>query len=115
MKRRREVVWHSLAVLALMAFGGVAGAADLPTFTVQINDGIFTPPALEVPAGQRIKIIVRNVGKGPTEFESTALRVEKVIGPGVDSFVVIHAMRPGTYEFFDEFHMDKPRWKLTAK
>ncbi|MBD9417491.1 cupredoxin domain-containing protein [Pseudomonas sp. PDM16] len=97
-------------MLALPAWG-----APLPTYELQISDGHFTPPRLTVPAGQRFKIIVHNVGQGPIEFESLPLRVEKVLSPGVTSFVVIHPLKPGRYSFFDEFHLDLPGGYIEAQ
>jgi plastocyanin len=91
-----------LAATALLA--GAAHAADLPTFKLEMNDGKLTPARIEVPAGQRIKIEVRNTGKGAAEFESVQLRKEKVLAPGADSFVVIAPLEPGEYKFFDDFH-----------
>jgi len=99
-----------LLLLALPAWGG-----PLPTYELAIEDGHFTPPSLTVPAGQRFKIIVRNVGQGPIEFESLPLRVEKVLSPGVTSFVVIHPLKPGRYAFFDEFHLDLPGGYIEAQ
>lgn len=99
-----------LLILALPTW-----AAPLPTYELAISDGRFTPPSLTVPAGQRFKIIVRNVGQGPIEFESLPLRVEKVLGPGVTSFVVIHPLKPGRYTFFDEFHLDLPGGYIEAQ
>ncbi|OYT94667.1 MAG: iron transporter, partial [Pseudomonas sp. PGPPP3] len=61
---------------------GVALAAPLPSYELQIRDGHFTPANLQVAAGQRFKIIVHNLGQGPVEFESTPLRIEKVLSPG---------------------------------
>jgi plastocyanin len=87
-----------------VACAGVAQAADLPTFKLEMNDGKLNPARIEVPAGQRIKIEVRNVGKGAAEFESVELRKEKVLAPGADSFVVIAPLSPGEYKFFDDFH-----------
>lgn len=92
-----------------------ATAAPLPTYELQINDGHFSPHSLTVPAGQRFKIIVHNRGQGPVEFESLPLRVEKVLGPGVSSFVVIHPLKPGRYSFFDEFHLDLPEGFIEAQ
>jgi plastocyanin len=91
-----------LATAALLA--GAAHAADLPTFKLEMNDGKLNPARIEVPAGQRIKIEVRNIGKGAAEFESVQLRKEKVLAPGADSFVVIAPLEPGEYKFFDDFH-----------
>ena len=81
------------------------GAADeLPVFAVVIKDGRIVPARLEVPAGRKIKLTIKNEGPGPSEFENLSLRVEKVLAPGASSFVVIHALQPGSYRFIDEFH-----------
>ena len=71
----------------LLALALPAAGAPLPSYQLEIRDGHFTPPSLLVPAGQRFKVIVHNRGQGPVEFESLPLRVEKVLGPGVSSFV----------------------------
>ena len=67
---------------------------------------MFEPPKLEVPAGKRFKIEISNEGKGPMEFESKDLKQEKVLAAGAKSSVVINALKPGTYTFFDEYHPD---------
>ena len=105
---RHRFAW--LAAWALCAglstaLPGVAHA-ELPTFTLTFKpDGTFEPARLEVPAG-RFKIELINDSNEPVEFESIPLRKEKVMGPGVRSFVVITISRPGEYPFFDDFHQD---------
>lgn len=107
----RRLPWLMLAGLMLPSIAH----AQLPTYELSISDGHFTPPLLEVPAGQRFKIVLKNVGQGPAEFESTPLRVEKVLSPGVTTFVVIHPLRPGHYPFFDEFNPKLPEGGILAK
>ena len=89
---------------SLAGIAPIAHAADLPTFQLEMADGKLIPPRIEVPAGKRVKIEVRNTGKGAVEFESVQLRKEKVLAPGADSFVVIAPLEPGEYKFFDDFH-----------
>jgi hypothetical protein len=92
------------ALIALSLSWTVAQADELPTFKLVFRaDGSFDPPRLEVPRG-RFKLELRNDSKEPVEFESLQLRKEKVLGPGVSSFVVITVSRPGEYPFFDDFH-----------
>jgi hypothetical protein len=81
-----------------------ARAADMPVYTLTFKaDGTFEPARLEVPAG-RFKIVLVNESTEAVEFESLPLRKEKVLGPGVTSFVVLSLSRPGEYPFFDDFH-----------
>lgn len=104
---------------ALCLVAGLAGGAwadELPTFTLTFKpDGTFEPARLEVPAG-RFKLLLVNESLEPVEFESLPLRKEKVLGPGVKSFVVITISRPGEYPFFDDFHQNiKGTLVVTAK
>jgi len=100
---------------ALLAGAGGASAAEIATYPVVLRDGRIEPARLEVPAGVKIKLTIRNEGPGPCEFENLDLRVEKVLAPGASSFVVIHPLRPGSYRFFDEFHPDTAEMLLIAR
>lgn len=92
------------ALLVWIGMGVTAQADELPTFTLTFKaDGTFETQRLEVPAG-RFKIELINASNEAVEFESLPLRKEKVLGPGVTSFVVITISRPGEYPFFDDFH-----------
>ncbi|MCA1297397.1 cupredoxin domain-containing protein [Stappia indica] len=82
-------------------------AAEMPVFEMELRDGVVTPTRIVVEAGTTFKIVLRNTGTTAAEFESLRMRKEKVLGPGVTSFVVIRRLSPGSYPFFDEFHMDK--------
>lgn len=108
--RESAMKWfQTLLFLVMVSIAGVAAAApkssvDLPTFELEMADGKLMPARIEVPAGQRIKITIKNTGKGAVEFESVQLRKEKVLAPGANSFVVIAPLQPGEYKFFDDFH-----------
>lgn len=102
-----------LALLVALAAG--AALADLPVFTVTAREGRLAPDVLEVPAGQRIKIVIRNAGRDAIEFESMRLRKEKVLAPGAESFVVIAPLKPGEYDYFDEFHAATAKGRIVAR
>lgn len=113
-----RVAAHALFVALLwlgLGWATAAQAQELPTFEVIAKEGRLFPARLEVPAGQRIKLVIRNQGKGPIEFENLNMRVEKVLAPGASSFVVLPKLKPGEYEFIDEFHMDTGRMWVIAK
>jgi len=98
------------ALLATAAF-----AEDAPLFKLVARDGKFEPATLEVPAGKRIRIEVANQNAKAIEFESKDLKQEKVLAAGAKSSVVINALKPGTYVFFDEYHQDAPKGKIVVK
>lgn len=105
----------ALAAAVLLSGTRPAGAAELPVYTVVAKNGKLTPSTLNVPAGVRFKIVVRNDGDGPMEFESLQLRKEKVLAPGAQSFVVIAPLKPGQYDFFDEFHPDTSKGRIVVR
>ncbi len=103
---RRALAGFGLALCVTLAQALLAASAwaDTPTFTLTFKeDGTFEPQRLEVPAG-RFKINLVNESKVPVEFESLPLRKEKVLGPGLSSFLVFTISKPGEYPFFDDFH-----------
>jgi hypothetical protein len=90
-------------------------AGDEPVFQIEMNDGVITPSRLEVPAKTRFKIIVKNTGKMPAEFESTELRKEVVVPAGSEAPMIIRTLDAGEYKFFDDFQPDAPPALLVAK
>jgi len=95
--------------------GAFAQTTELPTFSIVAKDGRLLPERIEVPAGTKIKLTIKNEGPGPIEFENLDLRVEKVLAPGASSFLVIHPQKPGSYRFIDEFHPATGAMQLIAK
>jgi Cupredoxin-like domain len=104
-----------LAVVVVVgAFGADAVAQD-PTYTLVIKDHKFQPTEIEIPAGKKIALIVKNEDPTPEEFESTQLRREKVIPGGQQATVYIGPVKPGKYEFFGDFNPKTARGYLIAK
>ncbi len=102
------------AMIVVLAALSMARADD-PVFRIEFEDGRITPQRLEVPARTRFKIDLVNKGKTPVEFESAALKKEKVVAPDSQTFIVFRALDPGEYDFFDDFHLDAPHAVLVAK
>jgi plastocyanin len=111
MQKWKQAVFAILAVILVGAglayLPGAAQADEMQVIHMDIKDGVITPNRIEVAAGTTFKIMVTNSGSSPAEFESLRLHREKVLAPGVTSFVVIRHLSAGTYEFYDEFHMDQ--------
>jgi hypothetical protein len=103
-----------IAVVAVLS-ATIVRAAEDRVFVIEFADGAISPPVLEVPAGSRFKLELRNTGNEPVEFESVELRKEKVLGPGVTSFIVIRRLDAGEYRFFDDFHPGTPPARLVAR
>ncbi|HJU22368.1 MAG TPA: cupredoxin domain-containing protein [Casimicrobiaceae bacterium] len=105
-----------LLMLAALSPSEIAHAQEaMPVFSIKALGGILEPALIEVPAGTRFKIEIENEGSDPVEFESTELHVEKVLAGGAKSYVVINALKPGTYTFFDDFHPDTGKVRVVVK
>ena len=106
-----RVVW--LAMVATL-LAGTAWGDDLPRLT--IKDHKFQPERLEVPAGVKFKLTVKNDDPTAEEFESFELNREKVVPPGKEIPVFLGPLDPGRqYPFFGDFHRDTARGVLVAK
>ncbi|GAB7129005.1 cupredoxin domain-containing protein [Silvimonas sp. JCM 19000] len=105
----------AVAVGLLVALAPLAHAEEPFEIKIEFKDGKATPLNLTVPAGKKIRIVVTNAGAQPVEFESTDLRKEKVLGPGVTSSVICAPMQPGTYKWFDDFHPNTAKGTIVAR
>jgi plastocyanin len=90
-------------------------AENLPAIYLTIKDGRYSPEQMEIPAGQKIKLVIKNDGPGPEEFESSDLNREKLIKAGKTAEVSIGPLNPGTYKFFGEFHPQTAQGRIVAK
>jgi hypothetical protein len=93
-----------LVVLLLGATTVTTLAADYPQIALSIKDHQFVPSDVPAPGGVKVELIIKNEQATTAEFESTALRREKVIPAGGEVSVFVGPLRAGTYEFFDDFN-----------
>ncbi len=100
-------------VLGATAFATGARADD--GYNLTINGKAFQPNELTVPAGEKITLTVKNLNTTPSEFESADLNREKVVTGGNSITVFIGPLRPGSYEFFDDFSADTRHGHIIAK
>ena len=104
-----------VSTLALLALSVPIFAADLPTYNLTAKNGRFEPELLEIPAGKKILLIVKNEGPGAEEFESTELNREKVIAPGKSITLYLGPLKEGSYAYFGDFHPDTAKGKIVVK
>lgn len=105
----------SLAALFLACAFGAARADEPASFALTVRGHQFEPAELTVPAGQKIELKVTNADSTPEEFESTDFRREKVVPAGATISVFVGPLRPGSYEFFGDFHPKTARGRVVAR
>ena len=105
MTAARSVFVLGASLLALGVFAAPAAFADEPVkVTVTLRDHKFSPAEPAAPAGKPVILEVVNQDQTPAEFESKALRAEKVVVGGSSITVNLRPLKPGRYRFFDDYH-----------
>lgn len=89
--------------------------AETQSFDLVIKDHKFSPDTIEVPAGQKVKLLIKNQDPTPEEFESHKLNREKVIKGNSEGVVFVGPLEAGEYPFFGEFNEKTAQGKLIAK
>ncbi len=82
---------------------------------VILKDHKFDPSEIHVKANTRTQLLVKNQDDTADEFDSTDLRIEKVIAGGREGIVRLPALSPGRYSFIGEFHSDTAKGVVVAE
>lgn len=98
-----------ILAFALWGVAGPALADEPPTIAVTIKDHRFSPAEIHVPQGKPVTLKITNEDATPEEFDSTALKVEKVIVGNTWGLVRLRPLGPGRYPFTGEYHADTAR------
>lgn len=105
----------------LMVFGIAAGmlAASGPAWAspiaVTLKDHKFSPTEIHVKANQPAEISLTNSDGTAEEFDSTSLKVEKVVAGGQTGVVHLRPLAPGRYPFMGEYHSDTAQGVVVAE
>jgi heme/copper-type cytochrome/quinol oxidase subunit 2 len=81
---------------------------------VSYSNGQFQPSELRAPADKPVTVRVKNLDTKAMEFESKSLRVEKVVAAKSEGVINVRALKPGRYEFYDDFN-EKARGALVVQ
>ena len=91
-----------IGIVSLLVAGTAPARAD--DYVLTIKNHQFNPAEIKVPANQRVAITVINEDATPEEFESSALKVEKVVAGKSKAVVRIGPLKPGRYPFIGEYN-----------
>jgi heme/copper-type cytochrome/quinol oxidase subunit 2 len=112
------IMMRKLALGAICVFAifqvSVSQAQQATEIHLTYSKGQFQPSQVSAPADKPITFRIKNLDAKAMEFESTSLRVEKVVAAGSEGVVNVRALKPGRYEFYDDFN-DKARGALTVQ
>lgn len=104
----------SFSSLAVLALANVAHAEPAP-IKVLLKDHRFTPSEILAPANTPVVIALTNADPTPEEFDSPALKVEKVVSGGQTGLVRIRPLAPGRYPFSGEYNAKTAQGVVVVK
>ena len=99
-------------VSSLFAFYALA---EFKEYKITIKNHKFSPSNLDIPANEKVKLIVENQDKSIEEFDSHDLNREKIIGAGKSATVYIGPLESGVYKYEGEFHSQTAKGTITVK
>ena len=104
-----------LSLLALGAMLIAAPAMADDAIPLKLKDHKFTPAEIHVKANVVNVIVMDNQDATAEEFDSTALKVEKVVAGNSSGNVRIRPLAPGRYPFMGEYHSDTAQGVVVAE
>jgi plastocyanin len=93
----------ALIAAALMT-APVVAADEAVAISLTLKDHKFEPAEIKAPAGKPIAITLRNQDDAVEEFDSNALRTEKIVTKGGTIVIKLKPLAPGRYPFQGEYH-----------
>lgn len=106
---------RSIILAALVTTVAMTASAYAADATLTIKNHQFEPKELILPANEKITLTVKNEDSTPAEFESHDLKREKVIKGGKSAVIKLGPLKPGTYNFVEEFHEDVAKGVIIVK
>ena len=85
------------------------------TIAVTLKNHKFTPSVIKVKANQPSMIVLSNDDDTADEFDSSSLKVEKVVPGHQKGNVRIRALAPGKYPFMGEYHAATAQGMVVAE
>ncbi len=108
---------------ALKCFTIVGAAVLCATFalgdegpqTLALKDHKFTPAIIHVKANEANLLSLANNDDTAEEFDSTSLKVEKVVAGHSSGNIRLRPLAPGRYPFMGEFHSETAQGVVIAE
>ena len=110
----KRALWLTALIVAV-TLPQSAKTEEVASQQLVIKNHIFEPTELIVPAGKPFKLVIINQDPTPEEFESKALKREKVIKGNSQIELNIGALKAGEYSFVGEYHESTAKGKIIAQ
>jgi len=98
--------------MVLLLASAVPSLAGVSEYRLVIEGHQFQPDRLQIPAQERVQLVIENRDATPEEFESHDLRREKIVPSKSQVSLWVGPLPAGEYGFFGEFHQDTAQGQL---
>ncbi len=99
-----HMLFLSLTMLVGVFSTSSALAAEPSPLVLVVHDNRFEPEQLTLPAGVKLKLLIRNLDTNPIEFESFDLSREIIVPGHGEVTIYVGPLEPGSYQFFNDFN-----------
>jgi plastocyanin len=119
-KAMRDLRWAIAALSLTVAAAASAQSALTPVnesgqIVLTIENHKFSPAEIHVKSGQKSQILIKNLDATAEEFDSTSLKIEKVIAGRSEGVVRLRGLDAGSYPFVGEYHPDTAKGVVIAE
>ena len=105
----------ALLVATCFCLMPVPAMCDDNVVTLTLKDHKFTPAEIHVKANTPTTVTLANNDDQTEEFDSSALKIEKIVAGHTTGTMRWRALRPGRYPFMGEFHSDTAQGLVIAE
>ena len=104
-----------MCLMTALMMSSPALAQEMTVYQIVLKNHKFEPSVLNVKAGEKFKLEVKNEDASTEEFESNVLNIEKFVGPKKTLKLTLGPLKPGKYPFFGEFHAATAQGEIVAE
>jgi hypothetical protein len=105
----------AMGVALLLALVAPACGAETGAIPVTLKDHKFSPSEIHVKANQPAILALSNEDGTAEEFDSSSLKVEKVVAAHSQGNVRLRPLAPGRYPFMGEYHAETAQGVVVAE
>ena len=106
---------NPIALAAVLALVSVSAMAQDKTASITLKDHRFAPTEIHVKANTPTTVTLTNDDDQAEEFDSTSLKVEKIVSGHSTGMMRWRPLRQGRYPFMGEFHSETAQGVVIAE
>ena len=104
-----------ILLAALLSFVSTGAMCDDNIVSLAIKDHEFTPAEIHVKVRNPTTVSLTNNDDQAEEFDSTALKIEKIVTGHATGIMRLRPLAPGRYPFTGEFHSETAQGVVVAE